>query len=343
MLELIKTLCRASSVSGDEGEVRDIIRSVCESLADEVKADALGNLIAVKRGAKRSEMKIMLCAHMDEVGVIATAVTDDGYVKFSTAGSVDRRVLIGKRVFFGKNRVPGVIGSGAVHLLKSSDRDGIPKIDDMYIDIGAATRDEAEGLVSVGDTGAFSDDIIEFGDGFIRAKALDDRVGCAVMLKLLEAELPVDVTFVFTVQEEVGARGAAAAAFTVCPDISLILEATTAADLASVPENKRVCSLGLGGVIPFMDGGAVYDSELYKMLTAAADRDGIAWQTKKYISGGTDAQAVQRSRGGVKTLAISAPVRNLHSPACVGKLSDIEGVYTLAELFLKELGESYGV
>ena len=343
MLSLIKLLCAASGVSGDEGEVRDIIRAHAEKFADEITEDALGNLIVTKRGEKRSEKKIMLCAHMDEVGVIATAITDDGYVKFACAGGIDRRVLVGKRVFFGKNHVPGIIGSGAVHLLSSAERGKVPKIDDMYIDIGADSIEAAQMLLEIGDTGAFDADILEFGDGFIRAKALDDRVGCAVMLSLLENGLPIDATLVFTVQEEIGARGATTAAFTVAPDISLILEGTTAADLPDITGGKRVCELGKGGVVPFMDGGAVYDRELYDMLTKAADREGIAWQTKKYISGGTDAMAVQRSRGGVKTLGIAAPVRNLHSPACVVKTSDLDDTMALAKLFLNEIGARYGV
>ena len=343
MVELLKKLCAASGVSGDEGEVRELIRACAAKYADELTEDVLGNLIVTKRGTKRSEKKIMLCAHMDEVGLFATAINDDGYVKFACAGGIDRRVLIGKRVFFGKNRVPGIIGSSAVHLIGDAARSSVPKTDDMYIDIGADSKEAAQKLVEIGDTGAFCGETLEFGDGFLRAKALDDRVGCAVMLQLLEGELPVDATFVFTVQEEVGARGAAAAAFTVAPDISLILEATTAADLPEVPDGKRVCELGCGGVVPFMDGGTVYDRELYDMLTAAADREKIAWQTKKYIAGGTDAQVIQRSRGGVKTLAIAAPVRNLHSPACVGKISDIEGVLVLVRLFMDEIGARYGL
>ena len=343
MIDLLKTLCRASGVSGDEGEIREIIRAYAERYADDIFEDALGNLIVTKSGERRTEKKVMLCAHMDEVGVIATAITDDGYVKFACAGGIDRRVLVGKHVYFGKNRVPGIVGCGAIHLLKGDARENVPQTDDMYIDIGANSKEAAQKLVEIGDTGAFDADILEFGSGFIRAKALDDRVGCAVLLRILAEELPVDATLVFTVQEEVGARGAAVAAFAVAPDISLILEATTAADLPDVSGGKRVCELGGGGVVPFMDGGAVYDRELYDMLTSAADRKGIAWQTKKYISGGTDAQAVQRSRGGVKTLAIAAPVRNLHSPACVGKISDIEGVYTLARLFLDEIGVRHGV
>jgi endoglucanase len=339
MLDILKILCRASGVSGDEGEVRDVIRTLATPHADDISEDALGNLIVFKRGARRPQRKIMLCAHMDEVGVIITHIDGGGYLKFAFAGSVDRRVVLGKRVFFGAKRVPGVVGIKPYHMLKDAERGKIPEIDAMYIDIGASSREDAEKLVSLGDTGAFDARIFEFGDGFFKAKAIDDRLGCAVMLKLLEEGTPADCTFAFTVQEEVGARGAAAAAFSVRPDIALVLEATTAADVPGVAEGKRVCSLGDGAVSPFMDGGAIYDRKLWETIKALAAREKIAWQTKRYISGGTDAQAIQRSAHGVRVAAIAAPVRNLHSPACVGKISDFEAVLALARAFLSEMGD----
>jgi endoglucanase len=342
MLETLKTLCAASGVSGDEREARDIIRRRAEPFADEITCDALGNLIVTKRGERRAASKIMLCAHMDEVGVIITHITSDGFLKFAFSGGVDRRVALGKRVFFGKNRVPGIVGVKPYHMLEGAERDKIPELDFLHIDIGASSREEAEKLVSLGDTGAFDASIFEFGDGFIKAKAIDDRFGCAVMLKLLEESPPVDCTFVFTVQEEVGARGAAAAAFAVQPDIALIIEATTAADLPGVPEGKRVCALGGGAVSPFMDGGAVYDRALWLLIKELAERGGVPWQTKTYISGGTDAQAVQRAGRGARVAALAAPVRNLHSPACVAKISDMEAVLTLAGAFLAEMAERRG-
>jgi endoglucanase len=283
----------------------------------------------------------MLCAHMDEVGVIVTGITDDGFLKFDCVGGIDRRVLIGKTVYIGDNGIFGVIGNKAVHLVKKEDRDKIPQLDDMYIDIGAKDKSEALKLVSLGDTGAFDPSVIEFGDGFIKAKALDDRAGCAVLLKLIESELPVDCTFAFTVQEEVGTRGAAIASFRVMPDIALIVENTTAADLPSVPSSKKVCSVGKGVVIPFMDKATIYNRELYNTLTALAEKNNIPWQTKSMVAGGTDAGAVQRSRVGVMTAGIAAPVRNLHSPSDVACVRDLEGMYRLAELFLKEIGDQY--
>jgi endoglucanase len=340
MLDTIKQLCALPGVSGWEDSVRDYIKTRVSPHAD-IRTDALGNLIVFKKGLKTTSKKLVLCAHMDEVGLIVTGVTEDGFVKFSSVGGIDRRVLMGKRVYIGEKGVFGVVGNKAYHLVSREDREKIPALDAMYIDIGAASRDAAEKLVSLGDIGVFDPGIVAFGDGYIKAKALDDRVGCAVLLRLIESPLPVDCTFVFTVQEEVGTRGAYAAAFSEAPDIALIVEGTTAADLPSVPAGKQVCALDKGVVIPFMDGSTVYDKELYALLTQLAGDNGIPWQTKTTISGGTDAGAVQRSRGGVMAAGIAAPLRNLHSPACVGCTRDFEAVYKLAALFLEEMGKRY--
>jgi endoglucanase len=274
---------------------------------------------------------------MDEVGVIVTHITDEGFLKFAFVGGVDRRVALGKRVFLGAERVPGVIGVMPRHLLKDQERGKAPRAEDLCIDIGAYTREDASRLVSPGDTGAFDARVFEFGGDYIKAKAIDDRFGCAVLLKLLAERLPVDCVFAFTVQEEVGARGAAAAAFATRPDIALVVEATTAADLPGVGGDKRVCSLGGGAVSPFMDGGAIYDRELWLSMREVAKREGIAWQTKSRVAGGTDAQAIQRAASGARVTALAAPVRNLHSPACVAKISDMECVLSLARAFLREL------
>ena len=338
LMDLLKTLCAIPGVSGDEGDVREYILKRVGGRADDVTTDVMGNVIVRKKGAKTPAKKLMLCAHMDEVGVIVTNITDDGYLKFAMAGGVDNRVVVGKAVILGKQRVPGVIGCKAIHFIKGKEREKAVEIDDMYIDIGARSREDAEKLVSPGDTGAFDEEIREFGDGFIKAKAIDDRFGCAVLISLIESDLPVDCMFAFTVQEEVGTRGAFTAAFRAEPDIALIVEGTTSADMPSVKENKKITKLGSGAVIPFMDGGTIYDKELFGTLTGLADRNGIPWQTKNVISGGTDGAAFQRSRAGVKTAGIASPVRNLHSPACVAKRSDMEAVFKLALAFLTEAG-----
>ena len=168
---------------------------------------------------------------------------------------------------------------------------------------------------------------------------MDDRVGCAVMMKLIEEDLPLDCTFAFTVQEEVGTRGAFGAAFSVEPEIALVLETTTAADLAGAPGHKQVCALGRGPVVPFMDGGSVADRRLYELMRELAEQDGIPWQTKHYLAGGNDAAAIQRTKAGVRTVVMSAAVRYLHAPASVACIQDLDDMLKLARLFLKAVAE----
>jgi len=337
MLNTLKELCLLRGVSGDEGEVRRYLEEKVSPLADEVRTDRLGNLIVFKKGKKPTGNRLLLCAHMDEVGVIVTRITDEGFLKFDFVGGVDRRVALGKPVVIGPGQVPGVIGLKAVHLVGKEERKKAPKTDALYLDIGARDKAGAEKLVQPGDYGCFVCQPEEFGDGMFKARAIDDRVGCAVMLKLLEEDLPLDVTFAFTVQEEVGTRGAFGAAFSVRPEIALVLETTTAADLPGVEGVNRVCAPGRGPVISYMDGGAIYDRELFRTLCRLAGDSGIPWQVKERIAGGNDARTIQRTGAGVRVAALSAPVRYLHAPASVGCTADFEDMLRLARLFLEEM------
>ena len=230
MFDLLKTLCALPGPSGEEDAVRSFIRSQAEPYADEIRTDPMGNLMVFRKGEKRLAKPVMLCAHMDEVGVIVKRVTEDGMLKFGFVGGVDPRVVIGRRVKFGN--VTGVVGIKAVHLTSASERKTMPKAKDLYIDIGASSKSDALARVELGQYGVFDSGVIEFGDGLLKAKAIDDRLGCAVLLTLLKNQPPIDTWFVFTVQEEVGLRGAATAAFALDPDFCLIVEGTTAADLA---------------------------------------------------------------------------------------------------------------
>ena len=340
MLDTLKTLCYLSGVSGFEDEVRDYILERVMPFSDSILTDAMGNLIVTKKGKKASSEKVLLCAHMDEVGLIVAGIDDDGYLRFDFIGGIDRRVIIGKRIYIGRDRIPGIIGIKAYHLVDDEEEKKVPKREDMYIDIGVSTKKDAEELVCLGDAGVFADSVIEFGNGFLKAKAIDDRVGCAALIKLIESDLPCDCTFAFTVQEEVGLRGAKIAAARVNPDIAIVLEGTTAADLPEVSEGKRICKLGDGLVIPFMDRGTIYSRNLYERVTKIADANGIKWQTKTLIAGGTDAAAIQRSGSGVDTIAISTPIRNIHSPASTAKLEDFEQMPRLAMLLLESIAES---
>lgn len=339
MLKNLQTMCALRGVSGEEDEVRAYIADRARPHAAWMRTDSIGNLIVFKKGAKSAENKLMLCAHMDEVGVIVRSVTDEGYLRFDFVGGVDRRVALGKPVELGKNRVPGVIGLKAIHLTTKEERKSVPKQKELTIDIGAGNRAEAETLVAPGDTGTFRSDALVLGENMLKARAIDDRIGCAVMLRLLERELPMDCTFVFTAQEEVGTRGAFGAAFSVRPELALVLEGTTAADLPTVPEGRQVCGPGRGPVIPFMDGGTIYNRELFELLRTLAEENHIPWQTKEYISGGTDARTIQRSRDGVKVAGLSLAVRYLHAPASLASLDDAENMARLAELFVQRISE----
>lgn len=336
MIELLKTLCALSGPSGCEDAVRDFIRGQAEPLADEIREDAIGNLMVFRRGEKTPERPVVLAAHMDEVGVIVKRVTEDGMLKFGFVGGVDPRVVIGRRVRFGKT--VGVIGIKAVHLTTAAERKHMPKTRDLYIDIGAENRAAAEALVAPGDYGVFDSAPVLFGDGFLKARAIDDRIGCAVLLTMLKDKPPVDTWFCFTVQEETGLRGSATMAYALDPGFCLVIEGTTAADLYDVKDGKAVCRLRGGAVIPFMDGSTIYDAALFELLRDAAAARHIPWQTKSRVSGGTDAGRIHKSRAGVRVCAVAAPVRYIHSPASVAATADCEAVLALCRAFLEELG-----
>lgn len=316
MINLLEQLSVLDGVSGREDMVRDFIYKEVSLYAD-CKTDALGNLIVYKKGSERADKTLMFSAHMDEVGLIIHSIDDDGYLYFSPVGGIDPRVLLGRSVLIGDNKVHGVIGSRPIHLLDSAERKKSPDFQHLYIDIGAKSRKMAEQAVFLGDYACFDSEFIRFGEGFIKGKALDDRAGCAVLIDLIKQPLPYDAVFAFTVQEEVGTRGAATAAFGVQPDFAIVVEATTAADIADVPPERQVCALGKGGVISFMDGRTIYDRGLYRLAFAVAKANGIPCQTKAGVSGGNDAGAIHRSREGVRTLAVSLPCRYLHSASCV--------------------------
>ena len=336
MIELMKQLCALPGPSGCEDAVREFVLEKVKPFADEIKTDAIGNIMVFRKGKKALERPVVVCAHMDEVGVIIKQITDDGMLKFGFVGGVDPRVVIGRPVRFGD--VQGVIGIKAVHLTTAAERRTMPKTKDLYIDIGAASKAAAEDKVSLGDYGVFDSAVVEFGDGLIKAKAIDDRVGCAALLKLIEDEPPIDTWFCFTVQEEVGLRGAASMAYALDPGFAMVLEGTTAADLAEVEGGKAVCRVRGGVVLPFMDGATIYDAELFELMRNACDKRGIRWQTKTRVAGGTDAGRIHKSRAGVRVCAAAAPVRYIHSPSSVAAAADCEAVLSAARAFLEELG-----
>ena len=234
-MKYLKKLVTLRGISGDEKEVREYLKDKCMALTGNVSVDRLGNVIAVKKGTKYPEKTVMCCAHMDEVGLIIDSIDKAGTLKFAAVGGMDARVLVSKRVLVGEKRIPGVIGIKAIHLLERADMDRPPKISDLYIDIGADSDVDAKEHVSKGDTCVFAGEMTEFGDGLVKSRALDDRVGCAALLNALEKDYPVTLAAVFSVQEEVGLRGAKVASYSVNPDCAIVLEGTTCADMHGVP------------------------------------------------------------------------------------------------------------
>lgn len=339
MLEMIKELCALLGISGRENKVREYIINKIKDYADEYYTDNLGNLIVFKKGKKAAKNKVMLDAHMDEVGLIITGITSEGYLKFAKVGGINTKVIIGRTVHVGEKGVVGALGIKPIHLLDKDEEANIPKADDLYIDIGAKSREEAEEYVRLGDAAWFCSDNVEFGDGFIKAKALDDRAGCAILIEIIRSELEYDCWFSFSTQEEIGTRGAQASAFSIAPDYAIVVETTTAADISGVKDEKRVCICGSGPAVSFMDRSTVYNRELYDKAFEVAERNEIPCQTKTLVAGGNDAGVIHKSRGGVKTLTVSVPCRYLHSPSCVIKYRDAESslclIKSLAEEFAK--------
>ena len=331
--ELLKEMCLLNGTSGDEKSVRDFIISKLPDDCDYI-VDPMGNLIVNKKGEIEPENKVALFAHMDEVGFIVTYITDDGFVNVANVGGIDNSALFGKKLTI--NNCVGVAGAKAIHQCSGDEGKKIPEIADVSVDFGFESREEAEKYISLGDFGYFKSDFVEFGNGMIKSKALDDRLGCAIMLELLQEKSKINYTCVFTVQEEVGTRGATAAAYTVKPDYAIVIETTTASDIPDTPENKKVCKVGGGAVVSFMDRGTIYNKDLYKRAREIADKKGIANQTKTVVAGGNDAAAIHKSAGGVKTVAVSLPCRYIHSSASVGSKADMESVKALAKALLEE-------
>lgn len=337
LFEFAKDLSLLDGISSREDSVRNyIIDKIKDEKSCSYIIDNLGNLIVEKKGRSKPKNKIMIDAHMDEVGLIVSYITDDGFLKVHNVGSINEKVLLGRTVKV--NGLTGVVGVKPVHLVSKDKAKDIPETDSLYIDIGAASKDEAEKYVSLGDDITFDSEWIEFGENgeYVKAKAIDDRLGCAVMLDMLIEEQDYDLTFTFTVQEEVGCRGAITATNRVKPDFAIALECTTASDISGVTGEKRVCSLGGGAVVSFMDGGTVYLKDLYRKAMDIANDNNIRVQTKTMIAGGNNASRIHNSADGVKTLAVSVPCRYLHSPSCVIKKSDVLDVKNLVNRLITE-------
>ena len=298
----------------------------------------MGNVVVVKQGTTGADApRVMVAAHMDEVGLLVANATEEGFLRTLPVGGVDSRVVISKRVLCGDEAIPGVIGAMAIHLQTAEDRKHVLSYDDIYVDIGAKDKAEAEAKCPKGTYITFDTDYVEFGEGCVSAKALDDRVGCYNLLRVLTEESPCTVVAVFTSEEEVGCRGAKGAAFAQEPDMGIVLEGTTCNDLGNVPEPEQVCKVGAGVAVSFMDRSSIGNRSLFQKALRLGEEQRIACQVKGSVSGGNAAGEIQLARAGVPTLVLSVPCRSIHSPSSVCKLSDVDAQLALVQALLKTL------
>ena len=330
---MLKTLSEAFGASGAEQEVRDYIKNAVESICDDVYTDNMGNLICFKKGKLKGGRSIMLSAHMDEVGFIISGINEKGYLNFKTIGGIDPRVVIAKRVLIGKNKIRGVIGDKPPHLTDKNNNAAL-KTEELFIDIGAKNKQEAGEYVSIGDYACFDSKFIQFGNGLVKGKALDNRIGCYILTELAKNNYPHDIFYVFTVQEEVCCRGAQTAAYKIKPDISIVVEGTTCSDVPKTDETGFSTRLRGGPALSIVDRTSYSDKELRNALYKAAIGNNIKIQYKQTTLGGNDAGAIQLSEAGVKTAVISVPCRYIHSPSSVASLEDISACREVLHNFL---------
>lgn len=340
MMQDLKALCDLFGPSGYEDDVRHYLAARLREAGYTPKTDALGNLL-LELGQKESDRTLLFEAHMDEVAFMIRGISEGGLLRFGTVGGIDPRVLCGKRVLVrGKEgkTYPGVIGAKPIHLQSADERERVTKADRMYIDIGATDREDAEQMVEKGDYAVFDSPFVRFGDGegLYKGRAIDDRLGCAVLLRIAErlarenTEIPYRLVFSFGVREEVGFSGAKPATYAIAPTHVVALETTAIGDLPDTPEHARVADVGRGGVLSVADGGTIYDKGMIRFALDVAKEEGIAVQVKRYVSGGNNARHMQQTGTGARALALSAPTRYLHSPACVADAADCEAIEALS-------------
>ena len=347
-LDLLRRLCLAFGPSGCEDEVAALIKEKIEGLYDELITDRMGGVIAVIRGNGKSDESLMINAHMDEVGFMVREICESGLIRFTSMMGPDTRIMAGRKVFVG---MPGRLSRGVItlkpiHTVGRADRDKAADMDDLYIDIGASSKEEAEKYVKIGDYGTFDSDFVQFGENgrLIKAKAIDDRLGCAVMIELMQElysrdeRLPFDVYFAFTRLEELSQGGARYVSHKLRPKKALVLEATAVADIYGVPEASRVGVRGEGGAVSIMDRGAIYDRDFVRLLLETAKENDIPCQVKKFVSGGNDASLIQRAAEGTRCAVISAPCGYIHTASDVIATEDYFSIYRLSLAVIDKMG-----
>ena len=332
MRELLKKLSLAFGPTSYEEPVRKIIEGELEKYKDKFEdyTDTVGSYII--HIPAEDKPTLMVCAHMDEVGFMVTEICEDGRLRFGNVGGIDPLVMSSKRVI-SETGIRGAIISKPIHLQSSEERKEVTSADKMYIDIGCDTKEEAERLIQLGDLFTFISDYRELGDGFIKGKALDDRLGCAIMCKVIKdicennRQLNYDLYFAFTTKEEIGYSGAFLASEQIKPDYAFIIESTAVGDIYGAPSEKIVSKLGNGGTISFADRATIYDKGFTSEIMELLKKNDIKYQIKQYVSGGNDASNIQKSGYGVKVAVMSCPSRYIHSASNVIHKDDLESIY----------------
>jgi endoglucanase len=341
-IQLLEKLCNASAVTGDEGEVRRLVLEEVRPIlgeGDDVKIDALGNVLVTRPGRGEARLRVMLAAHMDEVGFMLTNDEDDGIFRFGNVGGLDVRQLAGKAVLVGDEHVPGVIGAKPIHLTKAEERKQALSLDTLRIDVGPGNGSK----VKAGDWATFATRFARLGPS-LRAKALDDRLGVATLIELVKhAPENIDLLAAFTVQEEIGLRGAQVAAYALDPDLAIVLDCTPAHDqpiweAEEGEENTRYnARLGLGPAIYLADRATLSDPRLVRHLVNSAQAAQIPYQFRQPGGGGTDAGAIHKQRAGIPSVSVSVPGRYLHTAAGLARLSDWQNTLALVHTALAHL------
>ncbi len=338
-LDLLTRLSNSLAVSGDEQEVREIVYEELQEFEDSMHTDAMGNVLVRREGSQPDCLKVMVAAHMDEVGMMLIKEDGDGLFEFVVIGGVDPRQLVGKPVIVGRKHIPGVIGAKAIHLTTKEEREQELKAKSLRIDVGLG----GSKLVEIGDRATFATNLAVLGPS-LRGKALDDRLGVFNLIQLLKnAPENIDLLAAFTVQEELGLRGAKTAAYHFNPDIGIAMDSTPANDMPHFDGEENPAhntKLDGGPAIYLMDGATIGDRRLVKWLTETADAEKIPWQYRQPGRGGTDAGAIHQTRSGVPSVSVSVPQRYLHSAAGIVRIDDELNTLKLLHAALSRLDKS---
>ena len=328
-IDLLRRLSEASGVSGDEDAVRKIVLEEVRKITDQVRIDPMGSVIVTRKGKGENNLKVLAAAHMDEVGLMVTADDGDGLFQFRVVGGIDVRYLPGKPVWVGADRVPGVIGARAIHLTTAEERKHAIPLNTLRIDVGPG---DAAKKVKPGDRAVFAVNFLELSES-LRGKAMDDRIGVTNLIELLKhAPDNIDLVAAFTVQEEVGLRGAQAAAYAEAPDIAFALDCTPCNDLPTSDDSENTrynARAGAGAVLYTMDRGTISDPRLVKHIRHIGDTHGIKYQVRQAGSGATDAAAMHKQRAGIPSVSISVPGRNMHNTMTLVRKEDWDSTLQL--------------